>query len=882
MTIPRAAFLTAFLVWGGAVFAGRTHPPPAFAAVPAGEPIKIDGVLSEAVWKSEGRSDFTQSDPLDGSPPTEKTTVWIAYDEDNLYVAAHMFDSEPGGIIGLLGRRDDLTDSDWFYFGIDPYYDRRSGYFFAVNPAGSRTDGTFFNDEGTDATWDGIWESAARTGPDGWTVEMRIPFHQLRFKKKEGYVWGVGFRREIKRKNEQDNFPWTAKEESGFVSHFVDLLGVKDIDPGRRLELLPYAMTKAGFSPVEPGNPFRTGRETSGNGGLDLKAGLKSNLTLDVTVNPDFGQVEVDPAVINTTDQETYYVEKRPFFIEGSSIFRFGAGGANNYYSFGWTDPSFFYSRRIGRSPQGSVASPGYADTPDWTPILSAVKVTGKLGRDLNLGVISALTPRTYAAVDSSGVRSDVEVEPLANYSVIRALREFHEGRQGLGLIASSVVRDTSNNSLGAALSAKSLALGLDGWTFLDRDKAWVVTGWLGGTSVSGSREAITLLQRSSLHYFQRPDAPYVHVDEQATSLSGWAGRIYINKQKGNLVFNAGLGAMSPGFDSNDLGYHTRGDLINGHVQLGYQTFHPGKIFRRWIATVSYYRNYDFGGNRIGEYVYIDSEWQLLNYWSTTLHLDYEPTKYSHYLTRGGPMAFYPSGATIRAGVASDNRRPLILNFNGYYRYHQSGGYNWSVGLSLTWKPRTNISLSVGPSYTFRYSQGEWVTMVKDSLMTATYGTRYIYGDLYQKTVPVEIRVNWTFTPTLSLQAYLQPYIGVGDYQRFKELRAARTFRFNFFGETGDSTLSYADGVYTADPDGPGPANAFSFRNPDFSLKSLRGTFVLRWEFRPGSMFYFVWTQKRADDSHPGDLLFWRDAGDLFKAPGDNIFLVKFSYRFQL
>jgi hypothetical protein len=527
------------------------------------------------------------------------------------------------------------------------------------------------------------------------------------------------------------------------------------------------------------------------------------------------------------------------------------------------------------------VAGPGYADTPDFTTILAAAKITGKIGRDFNLGFVNAFTRREYAEVDSAGARSEVEVEPFANYSVLRGLREFNEGRQGLGFMATSVLQDLRSPQLAARLAKSAFALAADGWTFLDKAKVWALTGWLGGTVVSGTREAITRLQTSSLHYFQRPDIDYARVDPEATSLSGWAGRLYVNKQSGNFVFNAGLGALSPGFDSNDLGYHTRGDILNGHVQLGWQTFHPGTVFRRTTATLTYYRSYDFGGNRSGEYWYLDTEGQLLNYWTLGLHADYEPPKLSHWLTRGGPMAYYPAGQTLKADVASDNRKPFVLSLKGSYRTHPNGGYNWSVAAALVWKPRPNFSLSMGPSYVWRYSQGEWVTKVIDPLMTATFGTRYILADIIQKTLPIEVRVNWTFSPTLSLQAYLQPYIGTGDYRAFKELRAARTFDFNFFGETGDSTLAFDGMTYTADPDGSGPAPAFSFRNPDYSYKSLRGTFVLRWEFRPGSYVYFVWTQKRADTSHPGDFDFDRDFTDLFRAPGDNIFLFKFSYRFE-
>ncbi len=852
-------------------------------AVRKAGPIRIDGRLTEDVWQGPGYGGFTQSDPQDGAPATEETTVWIAYDRENLYVAARCRDSQPEGIIRLLARRDEEVESDWFYFGIDPYYDRRSGYYFALNPAGSIKDGTLYNDEFTDATWDGVWESAVSRDGQGWSVEMRIPFDQLRFKKKDEYVWAINFERDVKRKHETDYYAWKPKEESGLVSRFVDLVGVRDIDRGSRLEAYPYAAGQASTSPEQPGNPFRTGSDFGGHAGFDLKAGLKSNLTLDTTVNPDFGQVEVDPAVINISDQETYYVEKRPFFVEGSSIFNFGMGGLNVNKGYGWTDPQFFYSRRIGRSPQGSVSGPGFVDMPDWATILGAAKVTGKIGQGFNLGAVTALTEREYAQVDLGGIRSSAEVEPFSNYSVVRGLKEFADGRQGLGVMATSVIRDLRAGPLEDELTRNALALGIDGWTVLDRNRGWVLSGWAGATEVSGSTTAITALQRSSLHYFQRPDITYAHVDETATSLEGWAGRVFVNKQKGNVIFNAALGAMSPGFEANDLGYHTRGDIINGHTIFGYQTFHPDRIFRKWSTTVTYFRNYDFGGNRIGEIIYLDAAGQFLNYWSAALHYDYEPPKYSHYLTRGGPMAYYPAGTTYIGTVGSDSRRPLVFKLSGRLRTHPSGGYNWTVEGGVTWKPRTNISLSVGPSYTWRYSNGEWVRAVADPLKVETYGTRYILADIIQKTLPVEIRLNWTFTPRLSLQAYLQPFVGSGDYRRFKELKAARTFDFNFFGEYDSSTIAYANGIYTVDPDGAaGPAPSFTFKDPDFRLRSLRGTFVLRWEYRPGSMLYFVWTQKRADTSLAGEHDLLDDLGAIFRAPGENIFLLKFSYRFQL
>jgi hypothetical protein len=704
----------------------------------------------------------------------------------------------------------------------------------------------------------------------------------LRFKKKDSYTWGVNFHRIIKRKNEKNTLAWVAKEDSGYVSRFRLLEGIRDIDPGRKIEFAPYGVSKLAFAPSEPGNPFETGGDFSANGGIDMKVGLQSNLTLDATVNPDFGQVEVDPAVINISDEETYYAEKRPFFIEGAGIFRFGEGGINSMRSFGWQSPNLFYSRRIGRSPRGAAEAAGFVKYPEWTTITGAAKLTGKIGNGLNIGVLSALTQREYAEINAAGDRLFEEVEPFAHYGALRVQKEFRQGHRGLGLMATTVNRDlNSQNSLADSVIKNALSLGIDGWAFLDRNKAWVVSGWLSTTKVTGSETAITGLQQSPLHYFQRPDADYIAVDETATSMNGWAGRVFLNKQKGNVVFNAALGAISPGFNANEIGFHHRGDTINGHVEFGFRDFKPGKIFRTWRLTCANYRNYDFGGTRIGETYYLLAQAQFLNYWLAGLSFDYEPDKYSHYFTRGGPMALYISGKNISLDVSTDNRKKLVFSLDSHYRTHPNGAINWSVDFGIRWKLKSNFSLSLAPGYSFRHSTFQWVTRVEDALKVETYGVRYIFADIIQEVFPIEIRVNWTLSPKFSLQGYIQPYIAVGDYSGFKELSAPKTFDFNFFGQ-GQSTISYSDGVYQADPDGPGPAAPFSFAEPDFNYKSLRGTIVLRWEYRPGSTLYFVWTRNRVDYGNPGDLKFGRDLGDLFTAPGDNIFLLKFTYRFRI
>jgi hypothetical protein len=875
--------LSILLAWGTWLAAAQAVPAAnrEVKAKRADEAIRIDGNLSEAVWQGTGAGDFTQRNPLDGKPASERTEVWVAFDDKALYVAARLFDAEPGKIVGLLGRRDDDLDSDWFTFAVDPYFDRRSGFSFSVNPAGSIIDRTLYNDEWDDSTWDGIWESAARIDDKGWTVEMRIPYDQLRFTVCSEYVWGVNFKRTIQRKNEQDYFSWVPKEENGYVSRFARLTGICDIRPGRHLEVMPYTVGKLAFSPREPGNPFRTGSDPFAGVGLDLKYGLKSNLTLDLSLNPDFGQVEVDPAEVNLSVFETYYSEKRPFFIEGANIFAFGFGGANSNWGFNWGNPEIFYSRRVGRPPQGGVSGDGYARFPEATTILGAVKVTGKVAGNWNVGFLNALTAREYADVDNQGERSRQEVEPFSDYSVLRAQKEFHQGRQGLGFIATGAFRDLDNQGLREILNHQALVLGADGWLQLGKTQAWALTGWLGASRVSGSRDVILDLQQSPLHYFQRPDAGHLTLDPEATSLSGWAGRLALNKQKGSVVFNAAVGAVSPGFEVNDLGYQWRGDYVNSHLVTGYSWLHPGKVFRSAQVFAAVARGWDFGGNAVMKNSFLFLYGEFLNYWNGQVELGYIEPSYDKEATRGGPLLRLPPGYLASLSLYSDSRKPLVLSMFGEMSRRKDGSRDFSIGPQLRWKPRSNVSLTFHPDVEFYDTYRQWVANVDDGLNGATFGKRYVFAYLSEKVLSAEIRLNWIFSPKISLQVFLQPLIAVGKYADFKELARPATYSFHTYGRDG-STIVQDESGYVVDPDGSGPAPEFTFANPDFNIKSLRGTVVFRWEYRPGSTFYLVWTQNRQDFANPGDLDFGRDLGDLISAKGDNVFMLKATYRFNL
>jgi len=851
-------------------------------AVRTEEPVQIDGLLKESVWKTEPADGFTQNDPNDGAPSTEKTHVWVAYDDKALYVAAYCYDSQPKQIISRLGRRDSQTDSDWFFFAVDPYYDKRTGYLFGVNPAGSILDEALSNDVNEDTSWDGVWEWKASLNGEGWIVEMKIPFNQIRFPKKDEYVWGVNFIRIIKRKNEKAAFSWVPKSDSAFVSRFARLENIRGISPGRHVEFLPYSVGQSQFRPAEQGNPFERGHKYSGNLGFDLKVGLKSNLTLDASVNPDFGQVEVDPAVVNLSAYETFYEEKRPFFIEGASIFdNFGRGGIYLNANINWPSPTFFYSRRVGRAPQGYVTQDGFVNFPDRSTILGAAKLTGKLG-GWNVGFVNALTAREYAEIDSFGSRLKEEVEPFTYYGVLRAQKDINDGQQGFGVMATGVMRDLRTDTLDGILSKNAFSMAVDGWSFLDKKRNYVFGGWVGGTRVEGSVQDILRLQYSSMHYFQRPDATHIEVDPAATSLNGWGGRLSFAKQNGNFLFLAQAGVLSPGFDPNDAGFQRSGsDLVNLSFLPAYQWTKPGKVFQQALIFVGAARNYDFGGNKVYEGWLASVQGVFRNFWNFSTMFAYNPPTLSNNMTRGGPLALRPWGWELDLQLATDSRKPFVLEGNGMVYTQPQNGTEWNAQLTLRWKPWSNLSLSVGPQLFRETTNNQWVTRVSDDLMTETFGTRYIFSHIDQKIISLEFRINWTFTPKLSLQAYLQPFIGVGKYSRFRELARPRTFDFNLYGQ-GPSTINYADGRYSVDPDGEGPAPAFSFGDPDFNMKSLRGTFVLRWEYLPGSLLYFVWTQNRADYAHPGDFQLRRDLGDLLTAPGDNIFLLKVSYRWNI
>ena len=854
-------------------------------AIRTNSKIVVDGRLTEQVWQRPGCKDLEQQDPDQGKAPSQKSEFWIAYDNEAFYFAAKYYDNHPDSIMSRLVRRDFIwgDPSDGCVLYLDSYHDNRSGYFFYVSAAGTLADGLIENDvkQPNDITWDAVWEGVPHIDEDGWSVEMKIPYSQLRFNPGEKQVWGINVERFISRRFETDMLAYTPRNESGFASRFPDLVGIEGITPPTRIELLPYVTGKAEYISNSPGDPFNSGHEYSPGFGLDVRAGLGNSLTLNGTINPDFGQVEVDPAIVNLTDVEYTFEEKRPFFTEGVSIYRFGNGGTNSDVSFNWSSPNIFYSRRIGRPPQGSLPDYDYADIPNGTHILGAAKISGQISDGWKIGTIHALTKREFADIQYQGNRSKIEVEPLTYYGIFRAQKDFNSGDQGIGILSTYTNRFFNDQSIRNSLNNNAFTLAADGWTFLDDENTYVLTGWAALSNVSGSRERMIELQESPLHYFQRPDATHISVDSSATSLTGYSGRLMINKNRGEWRLNTAIGFISPNFELNDLGFNSYSDLINAHVFTGYRWNDPTDLYLNAGISAATFVSYDFGGNRTAQGYWFDGYMTFYDYYGGEISYTYNPSTLNARRTRGGPLTLNPESQSVSAYMYTDGRVWWVLSM-GLDATFGTDKKSSSISTKIEFKVLPTLTLSVGPSFSKDILETQWVTNYDDATAINTYDARYVFAHLDQNTFATNIRADWIISPKLSFQVYLQPFIASGKYTDYKYLARPKSYEYIKFGE-GNSTIEKTvspDGEisYILDADGSGSANSETIDNPDFNLISLRGNAVLRWEYLPGSTLFLVWTQSRENVDPIGEFQFGKSFKNLFSVKPDNIFMLKITY----
>jgi hypothetical protein len=875
-----------------AAFAQTT--PPVAQASRLTASIVIDGRLDEAAWQQAAPIDrFRQYQPTEGAPASLPTTVRILYDDQAVYIGAQM--TQPAGVAAPLARRDQLLDSngnngafnsltsDKLIIDLDPYHNHLDDALFEVNPAGVKGD----QFDG-DPSWDPVWEAAAHTDALGWTAEMRIPFSQLRFSRDTAQVWGLQIWRYIDRLNERDMWSFWTQQTQGGPVFFGQLDGLTIAHRPRQMELLPYVVGGT-LQHAAPGDPFHGDHDMRVSAGADVKYLLTSNLTLDATLHPDFGQVEVDPASLNLSADETYYDEKRPFFIAGSSAFDFG--GMRCMFCSNSSSLDAFYSRRIGRPPQlgASVAGAAqYAAVPDNTAILGAAKVTGRTQRGYTVGLLDAVTSQETArflSVAGAAQQSQV-VEPFANYFVGRVKRDFGKGSTWIGGILTSTARNLTDPVVSGTLHSRAEAAGLD-WTHFwhHQDYSWM--GSVLFSNVAGSPASIAATERSSAHYFQRPDRGVTgdglfstHDDAAATSLRGYGVFTRVGKDGGSWRWEAMSNVRSPGFEVNDLSFLSRADYV----------WLNGNVARTWTTPTRWYRNIftSIGGatqtNYDGDRTWSQLQWyygqSFPNYWNVRLFAIRNIPAYDDRLTRGGPVVRHPGYDFGHVQISTDARRPAVFDLTvEASRGIDAPTHSLTISPGMAFKPAASLFIQLGPSFANSEDDAQYVAAVADPTATAFYGTRYVFGFVHTRTVSLDTRVNWTLTPNLTLQLYAQPFVAGGDYTSFREFAQPRTIDKVVFGrDAGIVQYDQAANAYTIDPDGTGPAAPFTLDNPDFTTTSLRGTAVLRWEYRPGSTLYFVWTQQRSGSDAVGDFDFASASHAILHDRATNVLQIKVTF----
>ena len=819
---------------------------PIMRAAPVTGSIRIDGRLDELDWsRATPALDFTQLDPDEGRPASERTDVRVLIDHEALYIGARMWDADPTAIVSRLWRRDNTTtDADWFQVLIDAYHDHLTAVEFGVTPAGSIWDASLGADGNRDLSWDPVWASETRIDSSGWVAEIRIPLSQFRYSGREDAIWGIQFTRRILRKQETDLFAFTPKSEHAGINRYGHLVGLGLVRPPRRLELLPHTLMRAEYTTVPAANPFRDGRDYFGDAGLEMKYGLTSALTLDATVRPDFGQVEVDPAVINLSDFEVRFDEKRPFFVEGADQLRFARYRASGGSEF----PQLFFSRRIGRPPARTLSTTSYryADVPTETTILGAAKLSGK-PRGWSVAILDAVTaPEDAPYLDTLGARQEAPVEPRSNYFVARLARELRAGDTAVGALVTAVHRDLNDQALSALLRSRAYTAGADlshSW----QDRTWVVDAAVVGSAIHGDRDAITAAQRSSAHYFQRPDASHLRLDTSRTALVGHAAQLGLTKLAGvHWRGSIGYQQVSPGFESNDLGFQRYADFRHLAATIDYREDRPRPAVRNWRVIGIGRRGWNFGGTLLTNSVGLFGQTQFSNFWTAYGQIDRDFETFDAGLTRGGPLSIAPARLGYSLNLATDDRKSYQASGSWSYYSDRSGGRTWSTYVSASVKPSPRVRFSITPVLTETHATAQYTTQIPDLTATMTYGQRYIFAAFDQTTFAMPTRVDWSFTPRLSLQIYAQPFVGSGRYSDYAELSLPRAFRFDVYGRDRGTIARDPAGVYTIDPDGPsGAASPFTLDDASFDVRTLRSNIVLRWEYRPGSTLFLALQRRR-------------------------------------
>ncbi len=837
---------------------------------------RIDGRLGDAAWARGAWFDqWTQAQPREGAAPSERTAFNIQYDDDYLYIAIRAYDSQPERISRQVARRD-VFAGDMVGVAFDSYHDLRTAYEFNMSAAGAKVDLIIKGVREFDTTWNAVWDGATAQEDSAWTAEMRVPLSQLRYSDRDEQVWGLHLWRWLHRLEEESQFQMIPRDAVGMVYHFGELHGIRGLERKRRIELMPYTLARAATFEPEPGNPFADGSRSNAGFGLDARLGLTSAFTLDMAFNPDFGQVEADPSVMNLTAFETFYQEKRPFFLEGSNLFEFNFEGSDA-----------FYSRRIGAAPRYRLptAAGEYAREPEITTILGAAKLTGKTTSGLSVGILESLTSRESAELAAPAGRRRSAVEPLTNYFVGRAEQEYDRGNTVVGGLVTAVHRDLSESHL-QFLNRAAYSGGLN-FRHYWGGRTYFIDGMAVGSTIQGTPEAILRAQRSSARYYQRPDAGYLGVDSSRTRLSGSGASLEIGKAgNSRLRYSFDLSYISPGLDFNDAGYMARADRINADVRTRYVVNEPTRWFRSYSARLDFSQDWTWGGEAIRTSGMLLGGGQLKNFWSVDAALRREREALGTRLLRGGPAIRMPGFSSVFGGVSTDGRKSVEASLGGSYaRFDDGRGRETSLDPSVSWRVNTAMTLSLNLGYERNHDEWQYVARAAHA-----GEDRYVLGALRQRTLRTVLRSSYSLRPDLAIQLYAQPFFSSGRYSRFKVVTDPRAGayadRFRLF--EGAAVQPDGSGRYGLDETGDGAAD-YTIGNPDFNFREFRSNLVLRWEYRPGSTLFVVWAQSRSGSDDAAYLSTRPDAyriGDELERLYDlypyNVFAIKLTHHFSV
>ena len=835
---------------------------------------KIDGQFNDEAWDAVNWSgNFTQNDPNNGAPASQKTQFKILYNDHFIYVAIKAFDTEPGLIDSKISRRDDW-EGDLVALGFDSYFDKQTCFVFAVSAAGVKNDGVIYNDsQEPDNSPNPIWFVKTQVVHDGWNAEIKIPLSQLRYGSQDELTWGLQVVRSIYRNQEFDTWQHVSNDISGWVSRFGTMSGLKSLKSKRQIEIAPYTMAGLKKYEKEEGNPYADGSDPEYQAGIDGKIGITNDLTLNFTVNPDFGQVEADPSEVNLTAFESYFEEKRPFFIEGSNItnYQITAGGSP------WSSDNLFYSRRIGRTPHyyPDVEDGEYLKMPDKTRILGAVKLTGKTQSGWSVGVIESLAAREKAKITSGSEEYSQTVEPLSNYFLARLQKDLNQGNTLIGGMLTSTRRFINDDEL-LFMNKSAISGGLDFMQYF-KDRKYFILVKLLGSKISGDKEAILDQQLSSRRYFQRPDADYLILDSNRTSLSGHAGTLLLGKN-GNSGFRYAFNLTwrSPGFELNDLGYLRKANSIFHYYWLGYQFPKPFSIFRAFNINLNEWAGWDFAGNNTFFGGNISTWMQFNNLWSFNINFSREGQNIDDAALRGGPALYTPGNWNFNMGIHTSGTKKLQIGFFTWANKNdKNSGKSHGISSFVNIKPNNKLSFALSPDYNYSSSDLQYI-----STEEYLFEDRYLFASIQQKTLTLTIRANYYINPDLSIQYYGSPFVSSGLYDDFKRISDPKAEEYaDRFRIYPQSYMMYfvEDEQYGISENGNGFYNYY-IDQPDFNFRQFRSNLVIRWEFRPGSLLYVVWSQDRTDYISNGNFDYWNDLGDLFKITPDDVFMIKLSY----